>query len=148
MQPITVFTVGYEDRNIREFISRLQRHNIQTVIDIRENPISRKSGFSKNQLSENLGSINIEYIHKKELGTPKTLRLKLQKDNDYETFFEEINKYLSTQIGVLRELYSNLISNRSCCIMCFERDPFRCHRQIVAKKIREIDGNGLIVTHI
>lgn len=38
--------------------------------------------------------------------------------------------------------------HETSCIMCFERDPFQCHRKIVAEKVKEIDGNGLIITHL
>ena len=38
--------------------------------------------------------------------------------------------------------------HETSCIMCFERDPFQCHRKIVAEKVKEIDGNGIIITHI
>jgi uncharacterized protein (DUF488 family) len=37
------------------------------VIDVRDVPLSRKKGFSKNQLSENLRTHGIQYVHLKGL---------------------------------------------------------------------------------
>lgn len=148
IEPISLFTVGYEDRDIKEFINRLQKKKIQTLIDVREIPASRKSGFSKNQLSEHLEEVGIKYIHVKELGSPKILREKLHENNDYYFFFKKYSAYIQTKLDVVKKLYADIIMHETSCIMCFERDPFQCHRKIVAEKVKEIDGNGLIITHI
>lgn len=115
---------------------------------MREVPASRKTGFSKNSLSEHLESAKIKYLHVKELGSPKTLRDKLKEDKDYDLFFAEYGKYLKTKLNLVKSLYRDVISHELSCIMCFEREPSQCHRKVVAEKIKEIDGNGLIITHI
>lgn len=148
MQPVSLFTIGYEDRNIAEFIVRLQRNGIETLIDVREIPISRKPGFSKSKLSKYLETANIKYIHIRELGSPKVLRQELDMDKDYNRFFDKFGKYLNTQIKVLKSLYREIITNETSCLMCMERDPSYCHRMLVAEKIKEVDGNGLKIAHI
>jgi uncharacterized protein (DUF488 family) len=40
------------------------------------------------------------------------------------------------------------ISGGNTCIMCFERSYEKCHRLMVADKIKEYDGNGLKIKHI
>jgi uncharacterized protein (DUF488 family) len=148
MQPVSLFTIGYEDRNIAEFIMRLQRNGVETLIDVREIPISRKPGFSKSRLSKHLETANIKYIHIRELGSPKILRRELDMEKDYNRFFEKFGKYLNTQINILKSLYKEIISNEISCLMCMEREPSYCHRMLVAEKIKEVDGNGLKITHI
>ena len=148
MQQIKVFTTGYENSDINEFTTKLQRYGIRTVIDVREVPASRKPGFSKNRLKEHLNSCKIEYIHMKELGSPKLLRNKLKEDKDYSFFFEEYGKYLLTQLEVVKKLYSDIVAHEMSCLLCFEREPSQCHRKVVAEKIQETDGNGLIISHI
>lgn len=145
---LSVFTAGYESRDINEFIGQLQEHNIQTVVDVREIPASRKQGFSKERLIEHLDSANIKYIHIKELGSPKSLRHKLYKDKDYNYFFKKYKKHLSTHLDTLRSLYNEVIINEVSCLICFEKNASQCHRTIVAEKIKEIDRNGLRVNHI
>ncbi len=146
--PISVFTAGYEDRSINEFIERLKKQRIRILVDVREVPSSRKLGFSKNKLTEHLKKANIQYMHIKELGSPKELREKLRQDNDYDYFFREYSKYLKTQEDIIRTLYKEVIIHKLSCIMCMERLPNKCHRKAVAEKIKEIDGNGLVITHI
>ena len=148
MKRITVYTAGYESRDIKDFIGRLKKHGISMVIDVREIPASRKSGFSKSALSEHLQSAKIKYLHVKELGSPKTLREKLKEDKNYNFFFVEYGKYLKTKLDTVKNLYRDIISQELSCIMCFERDPLQCHRKAVAEKIKEIDGNGLVISHI
>lgn len=148
MEQISVYTAGYEDRNITEFIDGLRRNNINVLIDIRAVPASRKAGFSKNKLKEHLEAVNIKYMHVGELGSPKELRNELHDDNDYDRFFKKYRDYLSSQMDTLVRLYEDVIANESSCLMCMERKPEHCHRIIVAEKIKDIDGNGLIIIHI
>ena len=103
-------------------------------MDVREIPASRKSGFSKNQLSGHLEEVGIKYIHVKELGSPKILREKLHENNDYDFFFKKYSAYIQTKLDVVKNLYADIIMHETSCIMCFERDPFQCHRKIVAEK--------------
>ncbi|MDA8078742.1 MAG: DUF488 domain-containing protein [Nitrospiraceae bacterium] len=148
MEPVSVFTIGYEKSTIDEFISRLRRHNITVLVDVREIPASRKPGFSKSRLAETLENHNITYIHVKELGSPKSLRTKLHQNNDYESFFDEYSAYIDSQLEIVKELYEEIVSQETSCLMCMERFPEYCHRRVVADKIKEIDGNGLRIMHI
>ena len=146
-QQLSLYTIGYEGRDIDEFINRLRDFGINILVDVRDIPLSRKKGFSKTPLSQYLKENNIEYIHLKELGSPKNLREKVKDDADYEYFFKEYSEYIQTQNQVVEDLYQIIINNNSC-IMCFERDPFSCHRLIVAEEIKKKDGNDLIIKHI
>jgi len=47
MKTYKLFTIGYEGRNIEEFISQLKDFNITRLIDVRKIPLFRKKGFSK-----------------------------------------------------------------------------------------------------
>ncbi|MBI5286332.1 MAG: DUF488 domain-containing protein [Deltaproteobacteria bacterium] len=146
---LSLFTIGYERRNINTFLEELIQHGISLLIDIREIPLSRKPGFSKSKLKEHLERFNIKYIHAKELGSPKNLRKKLCKDNNYDHFFEEYRAYLKTKIETVRNLYWDAIVHEVSCLMCIENEPSCCHRKIVAEKIKkEIDNFGLIVRHL
>lgn len=146
--PVSLFTAGYEDRDITEFIERLQKYGVRVLVDVRAIPASRKSGFSKRKLEEHLGSVGIQYMHAKELGSPKELRDKLRQDNDYDYFFTEYSTYLDSQEDTVKDLYEEIVTRKASCIMCMERLPTKCHRKIVAEKIKKIDGNGLKIVHI
>ena len=144
----SVYTVGYEEKNIDEFIQRLKEFKIRVLVDVREIPASRKKGFSKTKLNELLETVGIKYLHVKELGSPKELRKKLYTDKDYSYFFKEYGKHLERNIDILEQLYSETIANEPSCLMCMERLPSQCHRKAVAERIKEINGNGLQIKHI
>lgn len=42
-----VYTIGYEGIDLEQFIDIIKKNHIDTIIDVRKNPVSRKKGFSK-----------------------------------------------------------------------------------------------------
>jgi len=147
MAACKVYTIGYEGLDIEEFVNRLKENCITRLIDIREIPFSRKREFSKSFLKARMESENIQYIHLRSLGSPSDIRHKLKGDHDYESFFSAIACHLDNNEESLFEAY-RLIKDNLSCIMCFERLPEKCHRSSVVEKLKEIDGNGMIVSHI
>ncbi|MCX6338691.1 MAG: DUF488 domain-containing protein [Candidatus Aureabacteria bacterium] len=142
-----LYTIGYEGKDLDAFVSQLGRFQIQRVVDVREVPLSRKRGFSKSPLRERLGEEGFEYVHLKELGSPKEIRKKLKEDNDYRSFFQAFSTYLNSNKLAIEEVYQYVL-DATCCLMCFEQSPEECHRSIVAQKIKERDGNGLTIVNI
>lgn len=142
-----LFTIGYEGMNLDGFVEQLKKFAVDCLIDVREIPLSRKRGFSKSGLVQRLNRENIHYVHFKELGSPKPIREKLKIDRDYSTFFKKMNKYLSNKKEAIESAYS-YIADSTCCLMCFERLAEQCHRKIVARKIKEWDGNELRIKNI
>ena len=53
----TITTIGYEGSTIGDFVAALRHASINVLIDVRELPLSRKKGFSKNQLAEDSGRV-------------------------------------------------------------------------------------------
>jgi uncharacterized protein (DUF488 family) len=54
-----IFTFGYEGLSLEVFIRRLEVVGVQTVLDVRANPLSRKRGFSKGAFSAALQTAGI-----------------------------------------------------------------------------------------
>lgn len=142
-----VYTIGYEGLSFQTFLSTLQDHDIEHVIDIRRNPISRKSGFSKKGLQQSLYAANIQYTHLIDLGTPNDVRKELKETLDYENFFKKMDTYLSSQTIALQEALE-LTLNQKCTLLCFERNPEECHRMVVAAQIAKRSNLQLTVEHI
>lgn len=147
-QDTALFTIGYEGRDLEEFAGCLKNSGVETLVDVRDIPLSRKKGFSKTPLSQYLQEIGIEYVHLKQLGSPKDLREKVKEDGDYKYFFKEYSDYIQSQQDTVETLYEIVVSSANTCIMCYERDPNYCHRLVVAGEIQKRDGNGLVVQHI
>lgn len=147
MRAKEIFTIGYEGREIGGFVSQLKALNITRLIDVREIPLSRKRGFSKSQLKNRVESENIEYVHIRSLGSPSKIRHQLKEDHNYDHFFSAFYSHLSENTEAIAEAHG-YVRDGINCLMCFERLPEKCHRIVVAQKIKEYDGNGLKISHI
>ncbi len=144
---VQLFTIGYEGMDLQSFMSRLEDSGIECVLDVRENPFSRKPGFSKGSLSRALEAGGIQYVHLKELGTPRPLREQLKADCDRGRFFQDMEKYLATQEEALNRA-CDYVTRMTCCLMCYEKSVDMCHRKLVAQMIRAQVGDRLSVTHL
>lgn len=142
---MTVFTIGYEGLDIDAFMSLLAEHGIETVVDIRELPLSRKPGFSKKALASVLNLSGLEYVHMVDLGCPKPVRDRYREDDNWKRYTEGFLKHLGTQEAAIAEL-SDLISSSNCALLCYEADFNFCHRSMVANAVRDYCGAN--VEHI
>jgi len=138
------FTIGYEGRTTESFITKLQSKGIKQVIDVREIPLSRKKGFSKNTLAEALALEGIGYVHMPKLGSPKAIRDEYKAGGSPENFFQEYSDYVEGQQEELMKLLQLILGKKSA-LMCFEESHKDCHRSILAKKLNE---ENIVFTHI
>jgi len=143
-----LFTIGYEKLDQKQFIAYLSNHGVEVVADIRKLPASRKKGFSKTVLRETLSSKGIDYVNYRDLGAPKELRDELYKSGNYDRFFRKYENNILDKTDHLAEILSFINCGRKVALLCFERNPQKCHRKIVAAELRKLDGNGLKVEHI
>jgi len=143
-----IYTIGYEGVSSSSFVLWLAKNQIDILADVRDRPQSRKKGFSKNSLRESLSKNNIEYFGVQTLGVPKEQRDKLKATGDYRSFFREYRKSLSTRRQEVQSLLDVVESGKRVVLLCFERDASKCHRSILAEKIRTMSLNGSKVVHI
>ncbi|HDP81393.1 MAG TPA: DUF488 domain-containing protein [Spirochaetes bacterium] len=143
------FTIGYEGNSFEHYMNRLIRNNVKMVCDVRRNPLSMKYGFSKKQLMDALAKLSIEYAHFPELGIESGKRKDLRTDDDYAALFTEYeNTLIPRRMDKLIEILELLKQQGRIALTCFEADPRKCHRGIVAKKVTELSGNGLAARHL
>ena len=145
---MTLFTIGYEGLDQRQFMAHLTHHQVDVVADVRKLPVSRKRGFSKTALGEMLKAHSISYINFQDLGAPKHLREELYRSGDYQSFFLQYRDSIADNQDDLKAIHALICSGRNVTLLCFERDPQQCHRKVVAEEIKKIDVNGLKVNHI
>ena len=92
-----IITLGYEGKNIEGFIQELQHNNVQILVDVRRNAFSRKTGFSKSRLTDNLKQAGIKYVHIPELGIESKRRKNLRNEEDYNRLLREYSDELLTK---------------------------------------------------
>jgi len=136
---MTVFTIGYEGLDIDAFMSLLAEHGIETVVDIRELPLSRKPGFSKKALANVLNLSGLEYVHMVELGCPRPVRDGYRADGDWKRYTKGFLNHLKTQKDAIAEL-AELVESSTCALLCYEADFNFCHRSMVADAVNKQCG--------
>lgn len=142
-----VSTIGYEGADISAFLSTLSEAGVRTVADIRDVPVSRKKGFSKNKLAAALEEVGIGYVHLKQLGDPKEGREAMRR-GDREHFLRVFHAHIdrSEAQDALDQLAFE-VSSSETVLLCYERDPKDCHRTIVASMLKE-RGEIVEVRHL
>jgi uncharacterized protein (DUF488 family) len=153
----TLYTIGHSTRPLDDFIAVLQSHSIQTLVDIRSFPMSRRlPHFNREALEKTLPEAGIQYAWLKELGGR---RKKIRDDSPNVALrndsFRNYADYMLTedfQHGIA-ELVTLAEQSRTA-YMCAERVYFHCHRMLVSDwlvahghEVFHIDGTGPVKAH-
>jgi uncharacterized protein (DUF488 family) len=143
-----LFTTGYAGHDQESFLKALRRHDVEVIVDVRQNPVSRKRGFSKTKLAEFLTANGLEYVHAREMGVPSDLRAMLRDGTcELKEYLAIFNRHLLKLDTALNELYELAIKRR-CCLLCVEHESEECHRSVVAKAVAARNGHKVRIEHI
>ena len=142
------FTIGYEGINVTDLFNVLSEHEISLLVDVRENPFSRKPGFSKGALSNFTHLYGKNYLHLGSLGCPKVIRQDYALDRNWAKYSQRYFTQLETQLCDLNRLI-NIMARETCCLLCFEADYRLCHRSLIAQRIIEESRDVIYnITHL
>ena len=152
-----LYTIGHSTRSLEELIEALRAHQIQTLVDIRAFPMSRRlPQFNRDSLEKTLPAAGIRYVwmkalggyRKKSLEESPNIALRNQSFRNYADYmltpeFEQAAAELITLTESSRTTY-----------MCAERVYFRCHRMLVSDwlvahghEVLHIDAAGPVKSH-
>jgi uncharacterized protein (DUF488 family) len=134
---ISLATIGYEAAPLAKVIEALKAAGVEVLIDVRAVAASRRAGFSKGILSATLQEAGVDYVHLRELGTPKEGRIAARRGRTAEmrAIFEAHLAEPAAQIQLARAV--EIARGRKSALLCFEADPRGCHRSIVAEHMGE-----------
>jgi uncharacterized protein (DUF488 family) len=169
----TIYTIGHSTRTLDELVGALKAHGVNTLVDIRSFPMSRRlPHFNRESLEAELPKRGIAYVWMKELGGR---RKKIRDDSpntglrndsfrnyaDYmltPEFAQAIERLLEIvtetadpstafgRSGDLTPLGMTSVKNAgNTAIMCAERVYFQCHRMLVSDYLT---AHGHAVRHI
>ncbi len=152
-----LYTVGHSTRSLDELIETLQAHGIETLVDIRAFPMSRRLPyFNRESLEKSLLAAGIRYVWMKALGG---YRKKSREDSPNiglrNASFRNYADYMLTAKfeNAIAELVALAEGSRTA-YMCAERVYFRCHRMLVSDwlalhghEVLHIDGLGPVKPH-
>lgn len=133
--PDVIFTIGYQQRSIDEFVALASDAGVQVLVDVREKAWSHKPGFSKTAFSAALAAVGIEYVHARFAGNPKEIR---RNASDHANCLSVYAAYLDQNDHLIVEfeaLLARILSEgKRLALTCFERHPQDCHRNILAER--------------
>jgi len=127
-----IHSIGTSTRSLDEFISLLQQHGIETVVDVRSFPTSRFEHFKRGSFEKGLRGAGFCYVY---LGT----EMGGFRRGGYE-------KYMATpryREGLVRLM--EIGSSSPTTFVCAERLPWRCHRRWIGESLMR---EGWEVIHI
>jgi len=132
---IRIFTIGYEKATVAEFLAALRQAGVERVIDIRAVPNSRRPGFSKNLLRNELAEIGIDYVHLRALGTPADGRAAARagRTDDLKRIYDgqlELPEAIAQGAQMIE-----LAKEKPSALLCYEREPGGCHRTLLLRAV-------------
>ena len=138
----TVYTVGHSTLPIEDFAALLAAYGIETVVDIRTVPRSRRNPqFNADALPQALKAHGIEYVGH---AGPGRLAQDVEGLAQQGLAQRQLSRLcrLYANAGLHRRALDELIDisrHKRAAIMCAEAVPWRCHRSLVADAL-EVRG--------
>src|SRR6476469_1312024 len=136
-----VFTVGHSTLPIDAFVALLRTYGIETLVDIRTVPRSRRNPqYNADALPQDLAPHGIEYV-----ALPGLSGLRRPHKDSVNTgwrndSFRGYADYMQTPAFMeALEALIDLSRHKRAAIMCAEAVPWRCHRSLVADAL-EVRG--------
>jgi len=139
MRDRQLYSVGYGGMLLEELIEQLVKVGVRVLVDVRLNAISRKPGFSKRRFAAALAETGIRYVHDPRLGNPKENRASFQRGDGSEGRAVMRARLQNGSKVALREFVDLVGEEGRVGVLCAERDPARCHRQVVLEMACELD---------
>ena len=143
----TIFTIGHSNHPFEEFLEMLKAFEIETLVDIRRYPGSRKyPHFNKDHLEKSLPEKEIQYLHYEDLGG----RRKVKPDSHNTAWrldsFRGYADYMETDsFQKAIEKLETLAKEKRVAYMCSEAVWWSCHRSLVSDYLK---NEGWNVQHI
>lgn len=143
-ETITLYTVGHSNRSLTAFLELLQRHGIESLVDVRSAPYSRYvTHFNRAELEYSVESHKIRYTY---LGAELGGRPpgdEFYDDNDHVLY------YRVATAPFFRDGIEKLIEEGAVyrtAFMCSEEDPTNCHRRLLIARV--LLDEGVRVIHL
>ena len=145
----TLYTIGYEGISLEAYLNKLITNDVKVLVDVRNNPLSQKFGFSKSQLIRYCQGLNIEYLHLGDVGIESEYRQELNEQSDYDNLFKNYKKKtLPKTICTQEKILSLLVEKKRIALTCFEANICQCHRKHLAEAITQLPQWHYELKHI
>lgn len=116
------------------FLQLLRAHGVSLLVDVRRHPGSRRHPhFARAALQESLADAQVQYVWEEDLGGRRRARPDSPNTAWREDAFRGYADYTATepfQAALARVIA--MAAGRHLALMCAERLPWQCHRNLIA----------------
>lgn len=143
----TIYTIGHSTHTLAAFLEMLQSFSINTLVDIRSLPGSRKfPQFDKENLMISMPEAGIKYLHSAALGGRRKVKKDSKNTRWNNTSFRAYADYMeTTEFENAVEELEKIALEKTTAYMCAEALWWRCHRSMVSDFLK---AKGWTVLHI
>lgn len=142
--PNHIFTIGHSNHTWETFSQLLTSNDVELLVDVRSNPVSRFAPFANYRTLPNLlesASIDYEFMGGSLGGKPSD---KAMYDSKGKPDYHKIRSLDEFQDAINQ--LAGMASRRRTAILCSEEDPSRCHRLLLLEP--SLVENGCEQLHI
>ena len=144
----TIYTIGFTQLSLAEFIGLLREARVDAVIDTRLRNTSQLAGWAKRDdlaflLREGFG---LAYEHIEPFAPTDDLLDGYRASRDWDAYAASYRALLIERDAAA--IGRNLLSRyQAPCLLCSEATPEHCHRRLLAEYLSEQLG-GIVVEHL
>lgn len=154
-----VWTIGHSTRSVEEFLALLQEHAIDSLVDVRSFPGSRRCPqFGRETMSAWLADDAITYQHAHDLGGRRNRQHEVDPAINAAWHNASFRNYADYTLGDAYEAgmaqLAIMAHTSRVAFMCSEALPWRCHRSLIANTlvardwaVHHIMSVGKVVQH-
>ena len=145
-----IWTIGHSTRSTEEFLALLHGHAINSLVDVRSYPGSRRCPqFGRETMSTWLANDEVNYQHARDLGGRRDRQSDLDPAINAAWQNASFRNYADYTLGdAYRTALANLATMAQAsrvAFMCSEALPWRCHRSLIADSLA---ARGWAVHHL
>lgn len=134
LEDSALMTLGYEGRTASEVVDVLAEAGVNTLIDVRLTPLSRKPGLSKHRLQAALRIAGVDYLHLRSLGNPRDNREGFRLgQTESRARFRALLRTPQARADI--DQLCTRVQVERIALLCFEREAHRCHRELVSEEL-------------
>jgi uncharacterized protein (DUF488 family) len=118
--------------------------NVEALVDVRRNAVSRKRGFSGPALRSTVEEEGILYFHIPGLGVSSEDRRGIRTREDHRGLLARYRLALPYKMDQLQVL-EDICARYPTALLCYEREPGLCHRSVLTQTLA---GRGFDVIEL
>lgn len=140
-----IYTIGYASKELGDFVQLVKDRGISTIVDVRSVPYSKRHpDFNKESLGTKCAKRDVRYIYLGHLlGARQTDSELISSDGKVD--FEKLARSANVTQGIDQIKHLN-DTVAPICLLCSEKDPYKCHRSILLGRI--LNEHGYDVLHM